>query len=94
MKDKYLEELLEMMKKFINNNYEPEQFSFDLEAKLFDKRIEPYWDIVDELPMYCGLYDDSPELGDGLIGADELRKYVEDAYNKLVQHQNISKLKK
>ncbi len=58
MKNKYLVEVTEMVRQLADGEYNPEQFSFDFEAKLADDRVLPYWDYLEEMLEMCSMYEE------------------------------------
>lgn len=91
----YGQELLSMMKNFIDGQLEPDSFSFDFPGRLafvyqhFQKENPELCDLLEEnMPDYCAAYDPDPNGDPDLLTGEQLRQKVKEIYEKAVSLQN------
>jgi hypothetical protein len=89
------QELLQMMKDFLNGKIEPEQFSFDFPARLsyvyddFHKENPKLCDYIEEdIPEFCAAFESNPGGNSELLNADQLKEKVKVAYQKALAITN------
>ncbi len=90
----YGQELLQMMKNFIDKKIEAEPFSFDFPGRLafvykdFRKENPALCDFLQkDMPDYCAAYDPDPAGEPDLLDDEQLREKVKGVYEKAVALQ-------
>ena len=91
----YGQELLSMMKDFIDGRLEADPFSFDFPGRLafvyqnFQKENPKLCNLLEEnMPDYCAAYDPDPGNEPDLLNGEQLRQKVKAVYEKAIILQN------
>lgn len=91
------QELLQMMKDFIDGKFEAEPFSFDFPARLsyvydgFYKENQKLCDLLEEnMPEYCAAFDPYIAGDPELLNAEQLKAKVRAVYEKALSLQKVN----